>query len=141
MEVSVSALRIYDSYFEELRKKILNRLEIRVNKKRSKYNTDKAKFDLCISLISKIYGINQNVLKDRSIAHSQGAINENYREACGMLYFILMNDFKWTWNDIATCLKTNNFCIHTYVNKFQESKNRETKEKYLYIVTKVNEAI
>jgi len=140
MQVSVSILSIYDSYVENIKQKILIRLDKSIHSSRTKYAPQNAKLDLCISLISKIYNINKKILKDRDLAVKDSLNNENYREASGMLYFILLNDLNWSWKDIIENFKTNNHAIHTYVSKFQESKNKATKEKYLYVIDKMNEA-
>lgn len=129
---------IYDMYVESVKQKLTDRLQNRINKKRSKYNIEKAKFDFCICLVSKIYGVSQDVLKNRNKAHEKNAINKNYREASGMLYFILINKFNWSWEDIITNFKTNKFSIHKYINKFQETKDKETQDKYFYIIDKID---
>lgn len=133
----MDVLAIYDSFFEEQKEKVLSRLSRSANSKKSKYDIDKAKFDLCVSLISKIYNVNRKALKNRSYAHSLNAINNNYREASGMLYFILLNHLNWSWKNITTYFKTNNYAIHTYVIRFEESKKKQTKERYMYVLDKI----
>lgn len=134
-----SILTIYDCFFEKQKERVINKLNKSVNSKNSKYAIDKAKFDLCISLICKIYNVKKKVLKNREYAHSLNAINDSYREASGMLYFILINHLNWTWKNITQYFKTNNYAIHTYVVKFEESKDKQTKERYIYILDKIKE--
>lgn len=139
MQLSVSVFNIYDTFFEIKKSKVLNKLQKSLRYQNTKYSPSVAQVDLCISLISKMYNINEKALKNRIYAHTTDAIDENYREACGMLYFILLNHFKWSWNSIIESLKTNKYCIHSYVNTFSDSKNKNTKERYMYVMNKISE--
>lgn len=135
----VSFFNIYDSYFENKKEKIISKLKKDIETQKFSYPMKEAKLDLCISLISKIYNINEKVLKDRLLAHELNAIDDNYREACGMLYFICLKNMKWSWNAIVEYFKTNKYCIYTYVTTFEESKEKSLKEKYMYVISKVEE--
>ena len=138
MELVASFYTSFDNFFELKKQKIVAKLQGKIKENDFSYKPDIAKLDLAISIISKIYDIPERVLKDRRVAHELNAIDGNYREACCMVFFLLLNKLNWTWVGVVDHFSVNKYCIHKYVNSFQESKKKSTKERYIYICEKID---
>lgn len=138
MQLVANFYNSFDSFFEQKKTKLLLKIKKQIEESNFSYNTNNEKIQITISLISKMYEIPEKVLKDRQLAHELKCIDSNYREACGMVFFVLINKLDWKWKDVIEHFNVNKYCIHKYMNYFQDSKKKSTKEKYMYICEKID---
>jgi len=138
MQSIESFKNLYDSFFEERKVKIFSKIQNDIEKHKYSYPPHTAKLDLFISLIAKIYSIDEKILKDREYANNLGVMNKNYREASAMVYFICLKKLNWSWNDVVNYFKTNKPNIYRYISSLEESKDKQFKEKYLYVMSKID---
>lgn len=129
---------VVDSFFKQKKKELIAKKKKQIEDGDFSVDTNFDKIEIIISAVSKIYGISESIIKNRKLAHQAG-INYNYREACGMIFFICINKLDWKWSQVIDYFGINRNGIYRYMNYFQDSKKKITKEKYIYICEKIDD--